>query len=85
MKGGNVISFLMKYLSLDFIEAVEKLAEINHVEIPRTTTKQGPDNSKFFEINKLVANEYFSYLKNEPASVEYLKKRGLTGETAKDF
>ncbi len=84
-EGGNVISFLMKYLSLDFIEAVEKLAEINHVEIPRTATKQGPDNSKFFEINNLVANEYFSYLKNEPASVEYLKKRGLTGETAKDF
>ena len=44
-EGGNVISFLMKYLSLDFIEAVEKLAEINHVEIPRTATKQGPDNS----------------------------------------
>ena len=72
-EGGNVISFLMKYLSLDFIEAVEKLAEINHVEIPRTATKQGPDNSKFFEINKLVANEYFANLKNEPVSVEYVK------------
>ena len=84
-EGGNVISFLMKYLSLDFIEAVEKLAEINHIEIPRTATNQGPDNSKFFEINKLVAKEYFSYLKNEPLSVEYLKNRGLTGETAKDF
>tara|TARA_A200000113_G_scaffold171343_1_gene156274 strand:- start:725 stop:2461 length:1737 start_codon:yes stop_codon:yes gene_type:complete len=84
-EGGNVISFLMKYLSLDFIEAVEKLAEINHVEIPRTAIKQGPDNSKFFEINKLVANEYFTYLRNEPASVKYLKNRGLTGETAKEF
>ena len=84
-EGGNVISFLMKYLSLDFIEAVEKLAEINHVEIPRTAIKQGPDNSKFFEINKLVAKEYFTYLKNEPASVEYLKNRGLTGDTAKEF
>ena len=84
-EGGNVISFLMKYLSLDFIEAVEKLAEINHIEIPRTAIKQGPDNSKFFEINNLVAKEYFSYLKSEPLSVEYLKNRGLTGETAKDF
>jgi DNA primase len=55
------------------------------LKFPRTAIKQGPNNSKFFEINELVAKEYLTYLKNESVSVEYLKKRGLTGETAKEF
>ena len=34
-KGGNVLSFIMDYEGLNFVEAVEKLAEINNVTVPR--------------------------------------------------
>ena len=36
-KGGNVITFLQEYEGLTFVEAIEKLAEINNVKIPRSS------------------------------------------------
>ena len=43
--GGNVLTFIKDYEGLNFLEAVEKLAELNNVTVPRENTF-GNDNFK---------------------------------------
>ena len=60
-KGGNVITFLQDYEGLTFIESLEKLAEINNLQLPKGSQKEAFDNSEVYEINKYVAQHYFEY------------------------
>ena len=85
--GGNVLTFIKDFEGLNFVEAVEKLAELNNVTVPRENTF-GKDNfTKIYEINDIVANFYFDALKNpnHKSIVQYLKERGISGQTAKNF
>ena len=86
-KGGNVLSFIMDYEGLNFVEAVEKLAEINNVTVPRQANSAQNDFTKIYEINEQVANFYFDALKDNENKhiIEYLKDRGISGATAKNF
>lgn len=86
-KNGTVISFLMDYDRLSFVEAVEELAQKAGVEVPREGG--GFDQRLVLEgpLDALAAAERFfkeQLKKSEPAK-EYLKKRGVNGETAKLF
>ena len=85
--GGNVLTFIKDHEGLSFVEAVEKLAELNNVTVPRENTFGNNDFSKIHEINDVVANYYFEALKDSKniSTVEYLKKRGISGQTAKNF
>ena len=83
-KNGTVISFLMDYDRLSFVEAVEDLAQRAGLEVPRDGG--GFDQRLVLEgpLDALAAAERFykePLKKHEPAK-EYLKKRGVTGETA---
>ena len=84
-ESGNAIHFIRKYDGLDFIESVELLASLTGLEVPRqesfTETK---DTSK---INNQAAEIFYEQLKSDDGkkAVEYLKKRGISGETAKIF
>lgn len=86
-KGGNVITFLQEYEGLNFVEAVERLAEFNNVNVPRSSNSNRPDHSEIYELNNMIADFYFSALKNKKYEfvVDYLKQRGVNGETAKKF
>ena len=86
-KGGNVLSFIMDFEGLNFVEAVERLADMNNISVPREASSGRNDFSKIYELNELVANAYFSALKKEENKkiVEYLKDRGISGTTAKNF
>lgn len=85
-KNGNAIGFLMEYDRLSFVEAVEELAGRLGLEIPREggfaqrLVLDGP-------LDALAAAERYwrEQLKQAPAAVAYLKKRGVNGETAKTF
>ena len=85
--GGNVLTFIKDHEGLTFVEAVERLAELNNVTVPREKSYIQNDFSKTHEINEITANSYFKSLKNTENKhiVEYLKTRGISGETAKDF
>ena len=39
---GNAISFLMEYDRLDFVDAIEELASLNNLEVPREQKHQSP-------------------------------------------
>ena len=86
-KGGNVLSFIMDFEGLNFVEAVERLADINNISVPREASSGRNDFNKIYELNELVANAYFGALKKEENKkiVEYLKDRGISGTTAKNF
>ena len=86
-KGGNVLTFIQEYEGLNFVEAVEKLAEINNVTVPRESRPNTEDYSNVYQLNQVLAESYLSALKDKKNEtvVDYLKERGITGETAKKF
>ena len=90
---GTAISFLMEYDHMEFREAVEKLAASAGMEIPqesqgfkpKQTVSQGVD---LYQLMIQVADFYQAELrqhKDKQQAVDYLKKRGLSGEIAKRF
>ena len=85
--GGNVLTFIKDIEGLNFVEAVEKLAELNNVTVPRENTLGDNNFSKIYEINEIAANYYSNALKDpkHKVIVQYLKERGISGQTAKNF
>ena len=91
--GGNVISFLIEFNHLSFIEAIEELATFVGVEIPyENQTGYEPEaKNKLLELQEImaqIATFYVEQLKNHPqknVAVDYLKGRGLPGVIARDF
>ena len=90
---GDALKFLTDYDGLSFVEAVETLAAMNGMEVPREklTQKQAQQQQKtrdLYDVMHSVAKFYRQQLKSHPASAEaktYLKQRGLTAEIAKEF
>ncbi|MGB4497399.1 MAG: DNA primase [Methylococcaceae bacterium] len=91
--GGNVISFLMEFNHLSFVETIEELATVAGVEIPyENQTGYEPEaKNKLVELQEIMAacaTFYTQQLKKHPQkqiAVEYLKNRGITGVIARDF
>ena len=89
--GGNAISFLMAFNHLDFVEAIEDLAGFVGIEVPREAVEyrqQKQDYSALYSILEQAAVFYVEQLRNNPegvAAVEYLKRRGLSGDIAREF
>lgn len=83
---GNAIDFLMNYDRMEFRDAVEYLAAQQGMEVPQVAGHM-PDRSydALFTIMKQATQYYRQQLKHHPIAIEYLKSRGLTGETAKLF
>ncbi len=85
---GTALSFIMEYERLDFVDAIEVLAAEYHVEIPREqgnfATPQD-DKNPLYEVLDNVTRHFSNELKKTPRAIDYLKKRGLSGEVTKDF
>ena len=87
---GTAVGFLMEYEGLDFVDAIEELAGIQGLEVPREAGKgqhqhRDDDYSAMLEICSRAADYYRRQLPGNPRAVEYLRSRGLDGETAKRF
>jgi len=87
---GTAISFLMSFEHLDFREAVEELAGRVGLEVPEEAGTGGasPALAGLVEVLGDADRFFRQQLRTHPAArhaVEYLKGRGLTGETARDF
>ncbi|MDH5257956.1 MAG: DNA primase, partial [Gammaproteobacteria bacterium] len=91
--GGSVIRFLMDYERLDFVESVQELAKSLGLEVPfeggRPQARSvAPGSNELYELMEKVSKYYAVQLRNHPqksVAVEYLKNRGITGQTAKVF
>lgn len=88
--GGDVITFMMKYNNLDYVEAVKQLAERAGIPVPdeRGFSQKTDKRKRMFEMNKEAAKFFYSQLKapNGRGCVEYLlKTRRLTPETVTKY
>jgi DNA primase len=88
---GTAISFLMEYEHMEFPEAVEDLANLAGLEVPR---EAGSDNAAqsttqpLYDLLEAAAGYYRQQLRTHPQAnraVDYLKARGLSGEVAARF
>ena len=92
-EGGNVFTFMMKFHQLSFPEAVKKLAERYHVQLPEkkfSAAEQARLSKRngLYEANKKGAELYHDFLLNKPGGArarDYLKKRGIPLEIIIDF
>lgn len=90
--GGNVITFLMKYESYTFPEALKVLADRAGVKLPeveysKEERAKADRRSVLLEINKLAAN-YFYYQLHQPQGkigYEYFQSRQLSDDTIRRF
>jgi DNA primase len=84
---GTALGFLMEYDRLGFVEAVEELASRLGLEIPREAggERRETGRDELYELMGRVAQFYRDALKGDARAVEYLRGRGVTGETAATF
>lgn len=90
--GGNVFTFIMQYENYTFPEAMKFLADRAGIELPSqemtAQMRQEQDlKTQILELNKQAANYFYYQLRTENGAhaMEYLKKRGITTETMKNF
>ncbi|MBV0934475.1 DNA primase [Marinobacterium weihaiense] len=92
--GGNALGFLMEYDRLNFPEAVEELAKLAGMEVPREEGRRQVDHQREQQLKRQFealeqANAYFQQqLRQSPErerAVNYLKQRGLSGQIAAAF
>ncbi|MEJ6474344.1 DNA primase [Pseudoalteromonas piscicida] len=90
---GNAISFLMEYDKLEFVDAIEELAALLNLEVPRENAPQGPQRSMAekksdYDLMLQAAKFYQHQLKhhsNATQVIDYVKGRGISGETVQKF
>ncbi|MBE2895761.1 DNA primase [Pasteurellaceae bacterium HPA106] len=84
---GNAITFLMEFDKLEFPEAIEELAAIHGLEVPRESHiddgKPHLNYQRRRDLHQLMADIaafYADTLPAHPEAVEYVAKRGLSDE-----
>ena len=84
---GNAIGFLMEYENMHFVDAVEALAESVGMDVPRDeqAAKARDETRPLYATLEKVTLFYQGSLRDAPGAIDYLKRRGLSGETAKRF
>jgi len=88
---GNAIGFLMDYDHMDFVEAVEALAQHIGIEVPYEKgsapahSQTDTSASGLFTAMTECSLFYQQQLKQSPQAIEYLQQRGISGATAKSF
>ena len=90
---GNVISFLMEYDKLEFPEAIEELAAMQGLEVPRENVRQSgnfrPISYKtkrdLYGLLEEITRFYQHNLQNDIPSQSYLQGRGLSSEIVAKF
>ena len=88
---GNALGFMMNYEGLNFVEAIEELAEQANLNVPRDEVAQNQGTSPYerhsalFELLDHAKQFYQSQLRQHPEAeraIAYLKERGVSGQIA---
>ena len=91
---GNAIGFLMETSGMTFVEAVKDLAQDLGLTVPEDdTSPEQRERAAQARVQQLSLTEllgkasqhYRTQLKSSPRAIDYLKRRGLTGEIAARF
>jgi len=90
---GNALGFVMDYERLSFPEAIESLARVAGLTVPREVqseaqVKREQERKSIYSLLEKADEFYQQLLRHHPSkhmAVNYLKGRGLDGKTAKDY
>ena len=91
---GNAIGFLMEHLGMGFVDAVSDLSQAVGLAVPKD--ERSPEERERFaklkehqvtlsDVLKKASDHYRKQLKSSARAIEYLKRRGLSGEIAARF
>lgn len=90
---GNALGFVMDYERLSFPEAIESLARVAGLTVPREVQteaqiKREQERKSIYSLLEKADEFYQQQLRSHPSkhmAITYLKGRGLDGKTAKDY
>lgn len=90
---GNALGFVMDYERLSFPEAIESLARVAGLQVPREVqteaqAKREQERKSIYSLLEKADEFYQQQLRHHPSkhmAVNYLKGRGLDGKTAKEY
>lgn len=85
---GTAIGFLMEYEHQSFPEAVEELAGRVGLQLPReslVSSEKTEASANLFRVLEDAVRYYRSQLRAHAPAIEYLKRRGISGEIAAAF
>lgn len=87
---GDAIRFLMEYEHQSFVEAIEELAQMAGLQVPKIAYSTEPQKKapEQFELLDQVSNYYQHQLNHHPKSAQvqdYVKQRGLSPEVINTF
>ncbi|MBO1518235.1 DNA primase [Oceanisphaera pacifica] len=92
---GTVLGFLMEYDGLEFLDAIDELASMHGLTVPRENSKSSLSPQQqaaakavrqdlYAQLND-ISRFYQTQLRQSQDAIQYLKKRGLSGEVVKRF
>ena len=82
---GDAITFLREYEGLTFMEAIEKLAAMANIEIPKSSNIKIENNTGLIDVNILTQNIFVSNLMSDENAMKYLNNRNISDEMIKHF
>lgn len=83
---GTALSFLMKYDHMEFVEAVESLAAMLGIDVPREEGQRPARRyDELFELMQTVQRQFQNELRRHQGAADYLQARGIDGATAKRY
>lgn len=86
---GTAVGFLMEYSGLGFVDAVKDLAQSAGLKVPEVRAEQAQRKAEagddLYGVMLKAAQYYRAQLKDAAHAIDYLKRRGLSGEIAKRF
>ena len=85
---GTAIGFLMEYSGLGFVDAIKELASRVGMQVPEEEARRPHDGPKLTTLAEIMARAvkyYYEQLKRSEKAIDYLKRRGLSGEIAQRF
>jgi DNA primase len=86
---GTAIGFVMEHAGLGYVDAIEELARGVGLEVPHERQAAGEAYQKvapdLYEVMQTATRYYREQLKQSPRAIDYLKRRGLSGEIAARF
>ncbi|ART80167.1 DNA primase [Oceanisphaera avium] len=92
---GTVLGFLMEYDGLEFLDAIDELAGMHGLTVPRENShsSQTPQQQAaakavrqdLYQQLTDISRFYQHHLRQSNTAIQYLKNRGLSGEVVKRF
>ena len=87
-ESGDVIAFVMKTQNMNFVEAVEYLANRANIPVPERDESYDPEReekNRLYALNREAAIYFYRNLKRARDAYAYFRKRNLTIETIQIF